>query len=78
MNNLTQVISEVLNEPVSNLRLETKLKDIGSWDSLNHMVLITQLEEEFNIEFSGDEIAEMESIEDIANIFESKGVNFDV
>jgi acyl carrier protein len=41
---------------------ETKLKDFSNWDSMNHMILITQIESEFNIQLTGDEIADLQTV----------------
>jgi len=43
---------------------------------MNHMIFITQLEEQFNIELTGDEITDMFTIGDIKKVLIQKGVNF--
>ena len=43
-----------------------------SWDSLRHLNLMLELEEEFNIEFEPEEIAEMKSFDKIYEIIERK------
>lgn len=35
------------------------MEDVSNWDSLTHMSLIVAIEEDFGIELSGDDIAEM-------------------
>lgn len=42
------------------------------WDSLNHLNLIVELEDEFDLEFEPEEIAEMKSFEAIKKTIESK------
>ena len=49
---------------------ETKLKDFSNWDSMNHMILITQIESEFNIQLTGDEIADLQTVGCINNLIE--------
>lgn len=39
-----------------------KLLDIASWDSLAHMTLITRLEEVYQVQLTGDEIADMDTV----------------
>ena len=55
-------------------KLESVLMDVfgttdiqfgGDWDSLSHMELIAALEKEFEIEFTLDQIVEMQSAEKI-------------
>jgi len=51
---------------------ETKLKDFSNWDSMNHMILITQIESEFNIQLTGDEIADLQTVGSINKLIELK------
>ena len=73
MSKLTDILSEVLN--AKDLTDETKLKDIPAWDSMNHMILITQLEEGFSIEFDSEEIVQMDSVGFIKDALAKKGVD---
>lgn len=50
----------------------TNLKD---FDSMNHMVFVTKLEEEFGIVLTGDEIVCMMKIGDIKRLLVSKNVD---
>jgi len=40
----------------------------GDWDSLSHMELIAALEKEFGVEFTLDEIVEMQNIQKIREV----------
>lgn len=62
---LERIFAEVfsIREEMVNDSLE--LRDIASWDSMSHMMLITRLEEAFAVEFTGDEIADFRSVKDI-------------
>jgi acyl carrier protein len=62
---LTTVFSEVFQVPESNLRDDTLLKEIPTWDSLQHMLLITRVEEVCQVQFNGDEIADMKTLGDV-------------
>lgn len=42
------------------------------WDSLNHLNLIVALEDEFDMEFEPEEIAEMKSLDAIVRMIKSK------
>ena len=41
-----------------------KYQDILAWDSIGHMQLMTELEEEFNVELDIDDITDFSSYED--------------
>ena len=47
--------------------------NFSEWDSMTHMFFITKLEEEYGIELTGDEIADMDTIGDIKKVLISKG-----
>lgn len=68
------LISEVFNEPASSLTDDKRLMSMAEWDSMNHMLFITKLEESFQVQLDGDEIASIETIGDIKRILNEKGV----
>ncbi|MBU4273953.1 MAG: acyl carrier protein [Planctomycetes bacterium] len=49
-------------------------EDVLRWDSLGHMTLIMDLEDEFGVHFEVDEITEMTSAGRIIEILQAKGV----
>ena len=63
---LSPVFIEVFKEDIK-LTPNTSPNDIGSWDSLNHMILIKKIEEEFQIEFDLFDIIELKNVQDILN-----------
>ena len=65
MEELIKIVAETLRVDPSKLRNLSKMTDIPEWDSLSHMSLIAELEEKFNIQFTGDDIASMQSISEI-------------
>ncbi|MGK5077188.1 acyl carrier protein [Janthinobacterium sp. HLX7-2] len=59
-----KIFAEVFTIPENTVIDSMKLSEIASWDSLAHMLLITRLEEVYQIEFTGDDIADMASVGD--------------
>jgi len=51
------------------------MKEVPTWDSLQHMNLIARLEQEYAIEFTFDEIVEMQSLTEIRRVLKTKGVD---
>jgi acyl carrier protein len=66
LNRLHPIYKEIFKEDI-NLSLTTSPNDIGSWDSLNHILLIKRIEEEFQFEFDLFEVIELKNTEDIVN-----------
>ena len=54
-----KVIAEILDIEISSINDNTSPETIESWDSLKQMNIIVALEEEFDIEFSDEDIIEM-------------------
>ena len=59
---LSRLVAEVFDIDPSELSDEVEFPSLDGWDSLNHMEFITRVEEGFDVELSGDEIADMRSI----------------
>ena len=53
------VMSAVFEMQVEHLTEDSSPDTIESWDSLKHMNLVVALEEEFNVEFTDDNIIEL-------------------
>ncbi len=63
---LALLFKEIFKEEIK-LSASTSPNDIGSWDSLNHMILIKRIEETFHFEFDLFDIVELRNVEDIIN-----------
>jgi len=57
-----------LNEVTEHISQKNCLK----WDSLNHLNLIIEIEEEFDLSFEPEEIAEMKSFEIIERLIKAE------
>ena len=49
------------------------LMGLEDWDSMNHMIFITNLEQEYRVELSGEEIISLVTIGDVKKILAAKG-----
>ena len=72
--NIESIFEDVLSVPQGTLSPDTPLQSVTSWDSMTHMILITRLEEHFNVRFTGDEIADMNTISDARRYLSGHGV----
>jgi len=69
---LRPIIAKVLKLPVDDIGSETSRGTTAQWDSLSHMNLMLALEEEFGVEFSDGEIADIASFTALADALRSK------
>ena len=68
---LIQWANENLDIDLSDVQMNTKLSDLDI-DSIDMLDFIMLLEEKYNIEFAEDELDEIETLGDIAELIESK------
>lgn len=61
---LEKIFSEVFGLPEASIVDSLALSDIPTWDSLAHMMLIVRLEETYQVQLTGDEIADIKSVGD--------------
>lgn len=54
-----------------------KMKYLESeiWDSMGHMVLLSELEERFNIEFEPEEMIQIKSFDEGLEVLRKKGIS---
>jgi acyl carrier protein len=70
---LEGIFAEVFAVRQRTVQDSLRLREIPSWDSMSHMLLIARLEERFSIEFTGDEIADFRTVGDIRNAINQHG-----
>ena len=61
-NKLYSIISKVMNVPESEINDQSGPETVQAWDSLNLYVLIDDIESEFNVKFTLEEILEIKNI----------------
>lgn len=64
---LQKVFNEAF-EDCPSINLETKKSDIETWDSMSFLNLIVELEDEFDRQFTVDEMEKMDSVAGILDI----------
>ena len=75
--NLFEIISEVMNIPISQINDESSPETIESWDSFNGLILVDERESNFNIKFSVSEIIDVKNVKDIKRNLKNHGINLD-
>lgn len=67
------LLAEVLDLPADEIQSDTSTQSTASWTSLNHLMLVSQLESTFDVVFSNQEIAELTSVDRIVDAVERHG-----
>jgi len=74
---LYDVISKVFSVQISEINDESGPETIESWDSFNGLILVDELESNFNIKFSVSEIVDVKNVKDIKRHLNNHGVDLD-
>ena len=62
---LFKIFAKVFGLMDNSINMSTSQKNLENWDSLNHIVLIVEIERKFNIKFKVGEIGELNSVKKI-------------
>ena len=68
---LTQMLQKHLKVDLENVSLTTSIRDLNI-DSLDFMEILMDVEEEYGVTFSNDELLSMKTLEDLYNVLSRK------
>lgn len=71
---LRVLISDTLGISAQSVNPALRREDEDTWDSLNHLRLVTAIEQAFGIRFSMDDIQSADSVGDLLKVLEREGV----
>ena len=69
---LTEIFRTLFNMPDLEVRDDLTASDVPGWDSFNHVNLIINIETEFNIRFTNEEVSSMEMVGDLKVLLAQK------
>lgn len=72
MDALTGVFRKVLDNPEITLTPDTTADDIEGWDSLNHVLIVVEVERRFGIKFQAAEMEELKNVGELAELIEAR------
>ncbi|HQY10559.1 MAG: acyl carrier protein [Ferruginibacter sp.] len=72
VNRLTPVFRKVFSDNSLVITDELSALDVENWDSLSHMLLISEVENEFSIKFKLKDLNKMANVGDMVAIISSK------
>lgn len=57
-----EIVAECLEKNVSDLTLDTDMDDVEEWDSMRNVMILSRLEEEFDIMIPEDDIFDLVTV----------------
>ena len=72
MDQLREVVARSFGISVDSVTDELSRDKLEAWTSLNHLLLVTEIEEEMGIQFTTDEVLKIKSYKDLREIVSTK------
>lgn len=69
---LNEIFKTVFENSTLKISAQTSPKEIDNWDSMNHIILISEIENRFNVEFELDDLIAINNVGDILAVLQSK------
>lgn len=76
MGKLELIIKRIFKIEAADINDELSPVTISTWDSMNYLIFISEIEKEFQITFTMDEILNAQNLGDLKVIMGNKGVKF--
>lgn len=73
MSKLTNIFSSVLGIPETDVTETLSPQTVSAWDSLNAIILLTEIESAFDTKFDYDEAMAIKNFGDVLKLVASKG-----
>ena len=70
---LNEIFRDVFDDDSITVTEETTSSDIEDWDSLTHITLISEVEDEFDIKFAMKEVVGMKNVGEMVDTIMAKG-----
>jgi acyl carrier protein len=70
---LNTVFRDFFDDDDIELDADTTADDIDDWDSLNHITLMSAVEDEFGLRFTMGEVSGMKNVGEMAEIIKKRG-----
>ena len=65
-----QIVAKSIEVDIIKINDDTAIGDFPKWDSMNQLIIITSLEEEFDIKCDPEDIMELEDVGDMIEAIE--------
>ena len=77
MKRLKAILSKVLEIDKNEITDKTSPDTVETWDSFNGLMLVSELEKEFNVKFTMEEVTSVKCVKDIKDALKKHGVKLE-
>ncbi len=75
MSKLNEILSKVLSIEAGSIRDDLTAEDVPTWDSLNSLILVSDIERTFSVKLTMEEVSSIKSVKDIRTTLQTHGVD---
>lgn len=72
LNSCSEIFRTVFSDPQLSVNVTTSASDIANWDSLAQITLLMSMERTFEIQFSLDEVGDLQNVGEIVELILAK------
>ena len=72
LDSVQEIFRDIFDKDTLIISYKTSPEDIEHWDSLNHILLLSAIQEEFNIEIGLEEMQLVNDVSTLLNIIKNK------
>ena len=72
LHSCTEIFQNVFSDPQLSVTTDTSASDIAEWDSLAQITLLMSMEQTFEIQFSLDEVEDLQNVGEIVELILAK------
>ena len=76
MQKLKRILAKILQVEADDINDESSPDNVENWDSFNALVLVSELEREYQVKFTMQEIRSVTCVKDIRGCLEKHGIQF--
>jgi acyl carrier protein len=68
-----EIVATIFNLPVETISLDSSPQTIENWDSMGHLMLILELEQQFSVQLAPEEVETLTSVRSIVELLQARG-----
>lgn len=69
---IVNIIAKILEVNKNEIALDLAIGELPEWDSLHHLQIITELENEFSCKLSQEDLMDLEDVSDLISLIKEK------
>ena len=66
-----RIVAALFDAPPESITVDCSPQTLPKWDSMGHLTLVLQLEEDFGVQLTAEEVESMQSIGDVVRVLDA-------